>query len=115
MVDVAASISVEEHRSLILADTHPLPPRGIALGEALGLTLAEDVTARVDVPGFDNSAMDGYAVHHQDVARASAESPVTLSVVADLPAGSDKNPPFGAGQAARIMTGAAMPDAGSAI
>ena len=111
MVDVAPSISVGEHLSRILSDIAPLAPRSIPLGEALGLTLAEDVTALVAVPGFDNSAMDGYAVHHRDVAGATEASPVVLQVVADLPTGSHENPSFGAGQAARIMTGAAMPDA----
>jgi molybdopterin molybdotransferase len=115
MVDVAPSISVEEHLSRILADTSPLPPRSVPLRDALGLTLAHDIAAVVGVPSFDNSAMDGYAVRLQDVAGASAHSPVMLQVVADLPAGSHENPPLSAGQAARIMTGAAMPDAADYI
>src|SRR5690606_20764248 len=63
----------------------------------------------LDLPGFDNSAMDGYAVRHADVAGASATTPVTLTVVADLPAGSADDPPLAPGQAVRIMTGAPVP------
>ncbi|GAA3766393.1 molybdopterin molybdotransferase MoeA [Microbacterium kribbense] len=115
MADAADSISVAEHLSRILADLTPQPPRPVPLADALGLVLAEDVAARVAVPGFDNSAMDGYAVHLADVAAASAQHPVVLQVVADLPAGSPDDPDLAPGQAARIMTGAAMPDAADCV
>jgi len=103
-------ISVTEHRERILATVAALAPVTVPLTGALGLVLAADVTADIDVPGFDNSAMDGFAVRFADVETASATSPVTLSVIADLPAGSAENPPLGPGQAARIMTGSAIPD-----
>ncbi len=102
--------SVAEHLERILVAVEPLAPVNVPLAEALGRTLAEAAFAHVDVPGFDNSAMDGYAVRHADVESATAESPVVLNVVADLPAGSDENPRLAPGQAARIMTGAAIPD-----
>lgn len=103
-------ISVDEHRERILAAVSPLAPVELPLEDTRGLVLAADITAVVDVPSFDNSAMDGYAVRLADTAHATDTSPVALAVVADLPAGSAENPPLGAGQAARIMTGAAVPE-----
>jgi molybdopterin molybdotransferase len=102
-------IGVEEHRATILAAVRPLGRLTIPLADALGSTLAEPAHAVVDLPVFDNSAMDGFAVRFADVTAASAASPVTLRVVADLPAGSDADPSFGAGEAVRIMTGAPLP------
>lgn len=111
----AASRSVAEHRDAILASLAPLPPVETPLDHALGLVLAEDVHALVDVPGFDNSAMDGYAVRRADVVGASPGHPVVLEVVADLPAGSGDDPAVPAGSAARIMTGAPVPADADAI
>lgn len=104
-----ASISVAEHRERILADLGPLRRVHVPLSEALHRTLAEHTIARIDVPGFDNSAMDGYALRRADVLSASREHPMPLTVVADLPAGSASNPALGPGESARIMTGAPMP------
>lgn len=109
-VDLPDSIGVAEHRRRILDAIDPLPPLAVAVAQALGLTLAEDVVALVDVPGFDNSAMDGYAMRRSDVVAASQTHPVLLRVVADLPAGSAGNPRIGPGETARIMTGAPIPD-----
>jgi molybdopterin molybdotransferase len=67
------------------------------------------VRAAVDIPVFDNSAMDGFAVRFDDVRDAASAAPVTLRVVADLPAGTDADPGLGEGEAARIMTGSAVP------
>lgn len=103
-------ISVDEHRDHILAVLPAATAAEVPLEDAGGLVLASDVFARVDVPSFDNSAMDGYAVRNADTAHASPESPATLAVVADLPAGSAENPTLHPGEAARIMTGAAVPD-----
>ncbi|QYH37231.1 molybdopterin molybdotransferase MoeA [Salinibacterium sp. M195] len=102
-------MSIDEHRERILATVSPLAPVWVSLADALNLTLAADVLAKVDVPSFDNSAMDGYALRRADVSAASAESPVRLKVVADLAAGSAENPPLRDGETARIMTGAAVP------
>ena len=102
-------ISVDEHLSTVLAAVHPLDLLTVPLAEALGSTLRTGVRAAVDLPLFDNSAMDGFAVRFSDVASASAASPVALRVVADLPAGSSLDPAFGTGEAVRIMTGAPLP------
>ena len=67
------------------------------------------------VPPWTNSAMDGYAVRAEDLTGASAQSPVTLHVVADIPAGSRENPEIGPGEAARIMTGAPVPDSADTV
>lgn len=102
-------ITVSEHRATILAAVRPLSRLTIPLPDALGSTLVAPAHAVVDLPVFDNSAMDGFAVRFADVATASAASAVSLRVVADLPAGSDADPSFGAGEAVRIMTGAPLP------
>jgi molybdopterin molybdotransferase len=101
--------SVAEHQKRILSAIQPLAPVSLALAEALDRTLVEPVSARDAVPGFDNSAMDGYALRSADAATATPGTPVTLVVVGDLPAGSADDPPIGVGEAVRIMTGAPIP------
>lgn len=102
-------IPVEEHLSKILAATRTLETMTVAVDAAAGRTLREDVRAAVDLPPFDNSAMDGFAVRFADIAGASAENPIALEIVADLPAGTQADPAVHLGQAARIMTGAPLP------
>ncbi len=108
-------LTVEEHRSRVLAAVSLLPAETVPLPEASGRTLAEPVLAAHDLPGFDNSSMDGFAVRFADVEGADAEHPASLRVVADLPAGTSDDPTLAAGQAARIMTGAAVPADADAI
>jgi molybdopterin molybdotransferase len=103
-------ISADAHRARILAAARPLPVVSVALSDAQGLVLAETVGTRWPVPLFDNSAMDGYAVRRSD-----ARDGARLRVVADVPAGSDLDPRLGAGEAARIMTGAPVPSDADAI
>ena len=82
--------SLEEHREAILAAVSPLVPVRLPLAECVGLVLCEDITSDVDLPGFDNSAMDGYAVRAVDVAGAEAAVPgsaVRLPVVSEVAAG----------------------------
>ncbi|MFZ0322946.1 MAG: gephyrin-like molybdotransferase Glp [Actinomycetes bacterium] len=107
--------SVDQHLSDILSGLQPLSPLQIQLLDAQGCVLVEDVTAPWPMPAFDNSSMDGYAVHASDVARASAQSPVSLKVIADLAAGTDKVVHVFEGSAARIMTGAPMPAGADAV
>lgn len=108
-------LSVEEALERVLALVSPLPALEVPLLEADGLTLAEDIAAPFDVPGMDNSAMDGYAVRSADVAAASGASPVVLGVVGQVQAGALPTVPVGPGQAVRIMTGAPMPAGADAI
>ena len=107
--------TVEEHLGAVLAAVGPLPPQRVGLPQAYGLVAAADVLSRVDLPGFDNSAMDGYAVHAADVAAASGSAPVRLVVVDDIPAGSAPSCAVEAGQASRIMTGSMMPQGADAV
>jgi molybdopterin molybdotransferase len=103
------TISVDEHLTRILGALEVLEPVAVPIADALGRTLASDAFALVDVPGFDNSGMDGYAVLRSDLATV-ADAPVQLTIVGDVPAGSASYPPLSTGQAARIMTGAPLPD-----
>ncbi|WP_104200185.1 gephyrin-like molybdotransferase Glp [Cryobacterium sp. Y29] len=111
----ASARSVAEQLAIVLGSVEPLPPVRVALDEARGLVLAEDVLTVTDTPPFDNSAMDGYAVIRADLLEASAQNPITLPVVADLAAGTDQNPRLVPGQVARIMTGAPIPDGADAV
>lgn len=106
---------VEEHQALVLARVAPVEAVAVPVPAALGRTLREPLRARVDIPVFDNSAMDGFAVRFSDVADASADRPAVLRVVADLPAGTALDPPLGRGDAARIMTGAPVPADADAV
>jgi molybdopterin molybdotransferase len=101
--------SVDNHLADILAAIRPLPPISLGLGEAEGLVLAEDVKATHPLPSFDNSAMDGYAVHAEDVAGASERTPVTLPVVGEVTAGDTGAYALPHGSAIRITTGALLP------
>lgn len=109
------SISVAEHLGAVLDGVRPLPALRVANADALGCVLVHDVVAAVDSPSFDNSAMDGYALRHRDIAGATPTAPIVLTVVADLPAGSVLNPRIETGQAARIMTGAPLPDGADTV
>ena len=108
-------ISVEEHLRRILDTVQALAPSDVTLEQAQDCVLAEDVVSPLDLPGFDNSAMDGYAVVAADLSGASEDSPVVLPVVGDLPAGSTERASLVAGQSIRIMTGAPMPDGADAV
>lgn len=107
--------TVAEHRAALLALVSALPPVTVGLGESLGRVLAADVVAAVDLPGFDNSAMDGYAVRSADVAGAGSASPVVLDVDGDIAAGDTRRQVLRPGAAMRIMTGAPMPEGADAI
>lgn len=102
-------VSVDDYREGILAGLAPLAPITLSLAESHGCVLAEDVTASWPLPSFDNSSMDGYAVLAADIAQASEESPVTLTVVDDVPAGYRADVDVTSGNAVRIMTGAPIP------
>lgn len=108
-------IEVEDHLSRVLAAARTLPAEPVAVRHATGRTLATSGTAVHDIPSFENSSMDGYAVRFDDVAHASTGHPVDLEVVADLPAGSPADPPLRPGQAVRLMTGSALPSAADTV
>ncbi len=91
------------------------PPVAVALADAQGLVLAEDVVAPLALPVFDNSAMDGYAVRAEDVAGATPEQPVVLEVAEDIPAGRTDELTLRPQTAHRIMTGAPVPAGATAV
>jgi molybdopterin molybdotransferase len=94
-----------------LGDVAPLPAERVALGEALGRALAEELVARSPLPAFDASTMDGYAFRAADVARPGARLPVAFSVFAGHPA----TRPLPRGACARIFTGAPLPRGADAV
>ena len=87
----------------------------VSLDAAVGRILAAPVTSKLDFPYWDNSAMDGYAVRYEDVKESSPNSPVTLEVVEEIPAGYPPKVTITTGQAARIFTGAMMPEGADTI
>jgi molybdopterin molybdotransferase len=108
-------LSVDAYRDGILAAISALPELEMPLPDAHMCVLAEDVTAPWPLPSFDNESMDGYAVVHADIASASEESPVTLLVVDDVPAGYRATERVTSGKAIRIMTGAPMPEGADCV
>lgn len=114
-MDSDRMLAPEEARDIVLEHIHALGVERVALLDAVGRVLARDVLARRDNPPHDNSAMDGFAVRYADAQGATAENPVTLQIIEDIPAGSVPQKALGAGQASRIMTGAVVPTGADAI
>ncbi len=111
----ADMLSVEEALERILSYFHVLDPETKPLLEAQGQVLAEDLIAGFDIPSLANSAMDGFAVRAADVAGASVDTPIALSVIGKVAAGELPDRPVEAGTAIRIMTGAPLPDGADAV
>ena len=100
--------SIDEARAALLAAVRPLAPVNLNVADALGLILAEDVTAAHDVPAFSNSAMDGFATRD---GRAGQR----LAIIGESRAGTPFDGTVGDGQAVRISTGAALPDGADGV
>ena len=103
--------TVEEHREVVAALLPVTPAVDLPLLDAIGLVLAHDLVATIDLPPFRNSAMDGYTAYLADV----ASLPVTLDVSQELPAGARDVRPLLPGTVARLMTGAPLPDGAQVI
>ncbi len=114
-MEYADLLSVEEARDRVLDTVGPLDAEEVLVGEALGLVSANEIRASHPLPRFANSAMDGYAVVAKDVADASEETPVELRVVGEVRAGDPGEIQVAPGSAARIMTGAPLPEGADAI
>jgi molybdopterin molybdotransferase len=95
-----------------VARRSPLPVEQLSLTEAIGRIAAEDVVATIDLPSFDNSAMDGFAFRHADLAAASASG---LVIAGTQFAGRDLQLAVGKGEAIRITTGAPLPAGADAV
>lgn len=109
-VSLRDELSIDDYRDELLQLVEPPSRRlpaseGLGVAESIGWVLAEDAVAAGDVPGFDMSAMDGYAVRFDDLDR----TPVRLTIAAEVPAGATVDPRLGPGECARIMTGGAVP------
>lgn len=108
-------VGVEDAQRRILADAAPLGAEEVDLSRSQGRVLATSLVAAATLPPWDNSAMDGYAVRAEDVRSASEGRPVELRVVGRIHAGDTTAPEIGAGDTARIMTGAPLPPGADAI
>lgn len=104
-------IPVEEAIRVVIEKAAPLPSEGVALSDALGRVLAEEVAADTDLPPFDRAQMDGYAVRSEDL----RETPARLRVVGEAAAGKGWRGTLGAGEAVRIMTGAPLPTGADSV
>jgi len=107
--------SIGEALATVMESFAPVGTERRALLEAHGLFLAESTSARWDLPPFDNSTMDGYAVRAADLAGASESSPRVLVVARKSRAGGPLPGPLAKGSACRIFTGAPMPEGADAV
>ena len=110
-----ALLSVAEAQRRILDAVKPLAPVDLPLLEAWGCVLAEDVTARYDIPTFPSSSMDGYAVRSADLAGATPERPVVLRKIGDAPIGHPPTEAVNTGTTIWIATGAPIPEGADCI
>jgi molybdopterin molybdotransferase len=112
---VSGPLSAAEAAVRILADVRRQPALRVPLDDALDSVLAEPVVSPLDIPAWTNSAMDGYAARGEDVRGASADRPVRLRVIEQIPAGAFPTRPLAAGECARIFTGAPLPEGADTV
>src|SRR5262249_21719090 len=104
--------SVADAQEIVLKHANPLPPANAPVTVAiLGQILAEDIVSDLDMPPYDKAMMDGYAVRSNDVAGGQ----VVLSVIEEITAGQTPKKALQPGEAARIMTGAPVPEGCDAV
>ncbi|WP_126426343.1 gephyrin-like molybdotransferase Glp [Brevibacillus marinus] len=108
-------ISVDEAQARLLERVVPLDAEEVPLADAYGRVLARPLYATYDLPPFDRSPLDGYAVRAEDTAAATPAAPVALEVIETVAAGEVPRLPVGRGQACRIMTGAMIPQGADAV
>ncbi len=110
-------VDVVEAVKLLDEALHPSPlgVEKVSLDKAGGRVLAEDIVSKIDVPSFDRSLRDGYAVRYEDTSHAREDDPVKLRIVAEVEAGSDKVLYIRRGEAAKIATGAPIPGGANAV
>jgi len=109
------AVRVAEAQEMVLGCAKPVGVEKVALLEALHRVTAEEVTAQRHIPLDDNSAMDGYAVRHADVAGATRDQPAVLEVLEILPAGKRPRHRIAPGTAVKIMTGAPLPEGADTV
>ncbi len=111
----AGMIPYEQALELVTSAVRPLAPETLALARAHGRYLAVPVKARHQMPRFEQSAMDGFAVRRADLARATAGTPVELAVAGEIPAGAAGRPHLKLGQTMKVFTGGRLPVAADAV
>lgn len=112
---MSSLLNVDAALAKILADMLTLAAETVSLPESHNRVLAEDIVSPIDLPPFDNSAMDGYAIHFEDSSDASRSNAVALTVTMDIMAGGVPGGQLKPGEAARIMTGAPIPAGATAV
>ena len=110
-----AMLSVEEAKDNILSMMFSLNAISLPITECLGLVLSENISSKIDIPPWDNSAMDGFAVIAKDTTLASSQTPITLTVIDSVYAGDVPKSKISKKTAIRIMTGAPIPDGANAV
>jgi molybdopterin molybdotransferase len=110
-----AICSVPEALEQVLSAARPLPARKESLSNALGCVLAGDLVAPISLPGWDNSAVDGFAVRAADISSATENSPIHLRVLAEIPAGTAAAVRLEPQTCVRIFTGAPIPAGADAV
>ena len=108
-------LSVAAARAAVLSGVSRLPAESIPIEACLGRVLAETVRSPLDLPPWDNSGMDGFAVRAEDIEGASADAPRVLRMIEDVPAGAFATRALGSGEAIRIMTGAQVPEGADSV
>lgn len=108
-------LALHEAVEAVLANVVALPAETVRLEQSLGRALASDVVSPIDLPLWDNSGMDGYAVRRADVLGANVINPIVLPVLTTIMAGSSERPEIVEGTCARIMTGAPIPPGADAV
>jgi molybdopterin molybdotransferase len=108
-------LELEDALKVILEAIPSPDSESIALGEAAGRILAERVCAPMDLPAFDNSAMDGFAVRSSDLVSANANNPVRLRIIGKIAAGETFSGEVRAGSCVRLFTGSALPRGADAV
>ena len=108
-------LEFEEALARVLAQVPAPVTERLSLGDALGRVLAEQILSPIHLPAFDNSAMDGYAIHSPDLTGASAESPVRLCLWGKVAAGETLADPVHLGTCVRLFTGSRLPAGADAV
>jgi molybdopterin molybdotransferase len=108
-------LELEQAQEKILAAIQPLPSESVSLSEAFGRILAQEIRSPIDLPPFDNSAMDGYAVRAADLISATADAPISLQRIGIVPAGKAFPGSVETGTCVRIFTGSPLPPGADAV
>src|SRR5258706_9802348 len=108
-------LELAQARERILQVIPPPTVESAPVAESAGRTLARAVLAPINIPSFDNSAMDGFAVRAEDLSGASREQPVSLNLIGEIPAGNAPSLRLGCGECVRVFTGSPLPSGADAV